>query len=38
VVQASRLSTRQRQILHQLGFPTPAQLLAQVLPRLPQSG
>jgi transposase len=38
VVQASRLSERQRQILHQLGFPTPAQLLAQVLPPLPHAG
>jgi hypothetical protein len=35
VVQATRLSGRQQQILRQLGFPTPAQLLAQVLPPLP---
>ena len=38
VVEATRLSERQRQILHQLGFPTPAQLLAQVLPPLPHTG
>jgi transposase len=35
VVQATRLSGRRQQILRQLGFPTPAQLLAQVLPPLP---
>jgi transposase len=35
VVQATRLSARQQQILRQLRFPTPAQLLAQVLPPLP---
>jgi transposase len=35
VVQATRLSSRQQQILLQLGFPTPARLLAQVLPPLP---
>jgi Domain of unknown function (DUF4277) len=35
VVQATRLTTRQQQILQQLGFPTPARLLAQVLPPLP---
>jgi len=38
VLQATRLNERQRQILRQLGFPTPAQLLAQVLPPLPQTG
>jgi hypothetical protein len=37
VVQATRLSERQRQILCQLKFPTPAQLLAQVLPLLPHT-
>jgi uncharacterized protein DUF4277 len=35
VVQATRLTTRRQQILLQLRFPTPAQLLAQVLPPLP---
>jgi hypothetical protein len=35
VVQATRLSGHQQQILLQLGFPTPARLLAQVLPPLP---
>jgi hypothetical protein len=35
VVQATRLTTRQQQILLQLRFPTPGQLLAQVLPPLP---
>jgi transposase len=38
VLQATRLNERQQQILGQLGFPTPAQLLAQVLPPLPQTG
>jgi len=37
-VQATQLSQRQQQILRQLRFPTPAQLLAQVLPPLPQTG
>jgi transposase len=35
VVRATRLTWRQQQILCQLGFPSPAQLLAQVLPPLP---
>jgi transposase len=35
VLRASRLSGRQQQILRQLRFPSPAQLLAQVLPPLP---
>jgi hypothetical protein len=35
VVQTTRLTERQRQILLQLGFPTPARLLHQVLPPLP---
>jgi transposase len=35
VVRATRLTARQQQILRQLGFPSPAQLLAQVLPPLP---
>ena len=35
VVQATQLRGQQQQILLQLGFPTPAQLLAQVLPPLP---
>ena len=35
VVRATRLTGRQQQILCQLGFPSPAQLLAQVLPPLP---
>ena len=38
VVQATRLSARQQQILRQLQFPTPAQLLAQILPPLPRAG
>jgi hypothetical protein len=38
VVQATRLSQRQQQILRQLRFPTPAEMLAQVLPPLPQAG
>jgi hypothetical protein len=38
VVQATRLRARQQQILRQLQFPTPAQLLAQVLPPLPHAG
>ncbi len=38
VVQATRLSPRQQQILRQLQFPTPAQMLAQVIPRLPEAG
>jgi len=35
VVHATHLTQRQQQILSQLDFPTPAQLLAQVLPPLP---
>lgn len=35
VVHATRLTERQRQILRQLGFPTPAQLLANALPPVP---
>ena len=35
VVHASRLSVEQARILRQLHFPTPAQLLAQVLAPLP---
>ena len=35
VIHATRLTSQQRDILRQLGFPTPAQLLAQVLPPLP---
>src|SRR5262249_51716960 len=35
VVRATRRTARQQQILRQLGFPAPAQLLAQVLPPLP---
>jgi hypothetical protein len=35
VVRATRPTARQQQILRQLGFPAPAQLLAQVLPPLP---
>ncbi len=35
VVHATRMTEEQRQILLRLGFPTPAQLLAQVLPPLP---
>jgi transposase len=34
-VQPTRLTTRQRQILQQLGFVTPAKLLSQRLPRAP---
>lgn len=34
-VQTTRLTTRQRQILQQLGFPTPAQVLSRRLPRAP---
>jgi hypothetical protein len=37
VLQATRLNDRQQQILSQLGFPTPARLLAQVLPQLPDT-
>jgi transposase len=35
VVRATQLTRRQQQVLRQLGFPSPAQLLAQVLPPLP---
>src|SRR5262249_28402530 len=35
VVRATQLTGQQQQILRQLGFPSPAQLLAQVLPPLP---
>jgi len=35
VVYATRLTTRQRQILEQLGFPTPAQMLSYNLPPQP---
>jgi transposase len=35
VVQPTRLTTRQRQILNQLGFDTPAQILSRRLPRAP---
>ena len=35
VVQATRLTTRQRELLEQLGFPTPAQILSRRLPRAP---
>jgi hypothetical protein len=35
VVYATRLTGRQRQILHQLSFPTPAQTLARTLPAAP---
>jgi hypothetical protein len=38
VMHATRLSQRQQQILRQLRFATPAQLLVQVLPPLPQTG
>ncbi len=38
VLQATRLTERQQQILRQLGFPTPAQLLAHVLLPVPQTG
>jgi hypothetical protein len=34
-VQPTRLTTRQREILHQLGFNTPAQILSRRLPRAP---
>ncbi len=34
-VQATRLTTRQRELLQRLGFPTPAQVLRQRLPRPP---
>jgi transposase len=34
-VQPTRLTTRQREILHQLGFDTPAQILSRRLPRGP---
>jgi hypothetical protein len=35
VVQATRLTTSQRELLEQLGFPTPAQILSRHLPRAP---
>jgi transposase len=35
VLRPLQLSTRQRQILHRLNFPTPAQLLTRHLPRYP---
>jgi transposase len=35
IVQPTRLTTRQRQILNQLGFDTPAQILSRRLPRAP---
>ena len=35
VVQATRLTTRQRELLERLGFPTPAQILSRRLPRAP---
>jgi transposase len=35
VVHASRLTSRQRQILHQLSLPTPAQTLARILHPIP---
>lgn len=35
IVYATRLTSRQRQILQQLGFPTPAELLSQKLPHDP---
>ena len=35
VVHATRLTPEQARVLKQLGFPTPAQLLAQVLAPLP---
>jgi hypothetical protein len=38
VVQATQLSRRQQQILRQLQLPTPAQILAEVLPPLPAAG
>jgi transposase len=34
-VQPTRLTTRQRQLLQRLGFPTPARILSQCLPRAP---
>jgi hypothetical protein len=34
-VQPTRLTTRQREILGQLGFDTPAQILSSQLPRAP---
>ena len=34
-VQTTRLTTRQRQILQQLGFESPAQILSHHLPRAP---
>lgn len=34
-VQTTRLTMKQRDILHRLGFPTPAKLLSQRLPRAP---
>jgi len=34
-VQATRLTSRQRQLLQQLGFPSPAKILSQRLPRPP---
>jgi transposase len=34
-VQPTRLNTRQRELLQQLGFPSPAQVLSQLLPRGP---
>src|SRR5262249_47282211 len=37
VVHATRLTPRQRHVLLQLGFPTPTQLLASVLPRPPDT-
>ena len=35
VVYATRLTSRQRHILHQLGFATPTQILSRTLPHLP---
>jgi len=35
VVQTTRLTTRQRELLEHLGFPTPAQILNRRLPRAP---
>jgi transposase len=35
-VQTTQLTTRQREILQQLGFPTPAQILRRRLPRPPE--
>jgi hypothetical protein len=34
-VQPTRLNTRQRELLQSLGFPSPAQILSQLLPRPP---